>query len=177
MDLFEAIAKRHSYRGEFTDDPVPRRDLEHIVAAGLAAPSGCNAQTTTFVIVDDPGLLARIADMVDKPVVHSAKAVIVCIAEHRPVYHDMTFGVEDCSAAVENILLAVAALGYATVWIDGWLRIEDRAGKIGALLSVPPDLQVRVLLPVGVPAEQRGQPEKKPFAERAWFNRHGDEAT
>ena len=53
MDVFEAIAKRHSYRGPFRDRAVPRADLERIVQAGLQAPSGKNAQTTSFVIVDD----------------------------------------------------------------------------------------------------------------------------
>ncbi len=55
MDLFEAIEGRYSYRGAFTDAPVPREDLVRIVEAGLKAPSGCNAQTTTFVIAADPG--------------------------------------------------------------------------------------------------------------------------
>lgn len=173
MELFDAIARRHSYRGEFKDTPVPRADLRKIVQAGLQAPSGCNAQTTSFVIVDDASLLARIADIVGSPVVRGARALVVCVAEHRAVYKEMSFGVEDCAAAAENILLAVTALGYATVWIDGALRVEDRAQKIGQLLGVPSGLQVRVILPVGVPAEDRPQREKLPFETRAWFNRHG----
>ena len=39
MDLFEAVTKRHSYRGTFRVQPVPRSDLERIVQAGLQAPS------------------------------------------------------------------------------------------------------------------------------------------
>ncbi|MHC4951653.1 MAG: nitroreductase family protein, partial [Planctomycetota bacterium] len=54
MDLFEAIKKRHCYRGGFTDAAVSREDLTKIVQAGLEAPSGKNCQTTRFVIVDDP---------------------------------------------------------------------------------------------------------------------------
>jgi nitroreductase len=85
----------------------------------------------------------------------------------------VSFAVEDCSAAVENILLAITTLGYATVWIDGWLRGEGRAETVGALLGVPQDKVIRILLPIGVPAEKRSPAEKKPFAERAWFNRYG----
>ena len=170
MDVFEAIGKRHSYRGGFTEKSVSRQDLEAIVQAGLQAPSGCNAQTTSFVIVDDPGLRKSIADVVDNQVVHEAQAIIVCVADHRTVYRDMSFGVEDCSAAVENILLAITALGYATVWIDGALRSEDRAERIGALLGVPKDREVRIILPVGEPKEHWDQKEKLPFEERAWFN-------
>ena len=37
MDVFEAIARRYSYRGAFTDQPVPRDDLRKIVQAGIQA--------------------------------------------------------------------------------------------------------------------------------------------
>ena len=170
MDIFKAIAARHSYRGEFTDRPVPRSDLEKIVQAGMAAPSGCNAQTTTFVIVDDAAILSKLADLVPRPVMRGAKAVIVCIAEHRPVYKDKSFGIEDCSAATENMLLAITALGYATVWIDGVLREYNRARQVGDLLGVPPDRDVRIVLPIGVPKDHCRQREKQPFSTRAWFN-------
>ena len=59
------------------------------------------------------------------------------------------------------------------MWIDGWLRVEGRAEKIGKLLGLPEGKIIRVLLPVGVPAEVYKRPEKKPFEERAWFNRYG----
>lgn len=145
-----------------------------IVQCGIRAPSGCNAQTTSFVIVDDAGTVASIAGIVDKQVVREAKAVIVCVVEHRPVYKDSSFGVEDCAAAVENMLLAITALGYATVWIDGALREEGRAKQIAELLGVPSGLEVRVILPVGEPAAACVQREKKAFEERAWFNKWQD---
>jgi len=170
MDIFEAIAKRHSYRGAFLPQPVSKEDLQRIVQAGIQAPSGCNAQTTTFVIVDDPAVLARIYEVLGRATL--PPALIVCIAEPRAVFQDMHFALEDCSAATENILLAVTALGYATVWIDGMLRMNDVAEKIGEILDIPADRQVQIILPVGVPAEDCEQKEKLPFAERAWFNRY-----
>jgi nitroreductase len=74
------------------------------------------------------------------------------------------------------MLLAVTALGYATVWLDGVLRREDRAKRIARLLGVPDDREVRILLPIGVPVEQHAQKEKLPFDKRAWFNRYGSQA-
>jgi nitroreductase len=69
-------------------------------------------------------------------------------------------------------LLAITALGYATVWIDGAIR-GTIAAKIAEILSVPKDKEVRILLPLGVP-EKQGKPNtKKPFGQRAWFNRYG----
>jgi len=174
MDLFEAISKRYSYRGDFTDATIPRDDLEKIVQAGIQAPSACNQQVTSFVIVDDADLLTEIAQIVGRPVCKTAKAMIVCIADPRPVFKNMAFSVEDTSASVENILLAITALGYATVWLDGVLRADDVAERIGKLLGVPFNQSVRVLLPIGVPAVPGEQLEKLPFEKRAWFNRYGD---
>jgi nitroreductase len=173
MDLLDAIARRHSYRGGFTDAPVSREDLQMIVQAGIQAPSACNEQVASFVIVDDPHLLREIAEIVDKPVCRSAKAMIVCVVDPRPVYAGWSFAAEDCAAAVENMLLAVTALGYASVWLDGVLRSENRAQRIGRLLGVPAGKTIRILLPIGVPTEPGRQKEKLPFDQRAWFNRYG----
>lgn len=174
MDVFEAIEKRYSYRGAFTDQSVPREDLRKIVEAGLKAPSGCNAQTTTFVIVDEPTLLEEVRKVLTMRAVQDAKAVIACVMgkSPEPVYKGLSFEVEDCSAAVENVLLAVTALGYATVWIDGALRHEGGAERVNELLGVPEGRTVRIVLPVGVPAGEGPRKEKRPFEERAWFNRH-----
>ena len=49
MNVLEAISKRHSYRGKFKPDPIPRENLIKIMQAGLAEPSGCNKQTTSLM--------------------------------------------------------------------------------------------------------------------------------
>ncbi|HBO43160.1 MAG TPA: nitroreductase [Planctomycetaceae bacterium] len=173
MDLFEAIAKRHSYRGPFTDARVPRDDLRKIVQAGIQAPSACNEQVAQFVIVDDPKILKQIAQIVNRPVCETAPAMIVCLTDNRPVFKDIAFPAEDCAASVENMLLAITAMGYASVWLDGVLRIGDVASQIGRLLGVPDEFEIRILLPVGVAAELGTQREKLPFERRAWFDRYG----
>jgi len=177
MDLFEAVEKRFSYRGPFKDQPVPREDLRQIVQAGLLAPSGKNEQTTTFVIVDDPAMLAKIHQVhPGNKAMQTARAIIACVMDKRPaaIYEGISFQVEDCSAAVENMLLAVTALGYATVWLDGWLRAEGRADRVGQLLGVPENKVVRIVLPIGIPDDPNApRRQKKPFEERTWFNQYG----
>ena len=171
MDVFEAIARRHSYRGAFAPRAVPRADLERIVGAGIRAPSGYNGQSTSFVIVDDPAILPRLGEVTGSALIAGAPAAIVVVMDPDATpQKDFRFGVEDYAAAVENMLLAVTALGYATVWMDGLLRREGRAARVGALLGVPAAREVRVILPLGAPLEAGTQKEKKPFVERAWFN-------
>ena len=174
MDVFKAIEKRHSYRGAFKAKSVSRKDLQKIVTAGIQAPSGYNEQTTSFVVVDDSGIIGEIAEILGQPRVAEAPAVIiVCMDTSAADRREYFFGVEDYAASCENMLLAITSLGLAAVWIDGALRRDERAAKIGKLLGVSETYEVRVVLPLGDPEEQWPQKEKKPFEARAWFNRFG----
>jgi nitroreductase len=173
VDVFDAIAQRYSYRGSFTDQAVPREDLRKIVQAGLQAPSGCNEQTTSFLIVDDPNLLAEIAAIVNTPCCYTARAMILCVADSGPMLKRVSYHLEDCAAATENILLAVTALGYATVWLDGVLRFGNVGGRLNSLLEIPTRKTIQVVLPLGVAVAQGKRVGKLPFEKRAWFNRYG----
>ncbi len=175
MDLFEAIKKRKSYRGGFKNIVVTHDHLKMIVEAGLKAPSGCNKQTTEFVMVNDQKILEKIHKMSGAiKTLQQCKALIVCIIDKKPkpLFGNSSFQIEDCAAAVENMLLVITAKGYGTVWLDGWLRDKNRAKEIGKLLGVPKDKVVRVILPIGVPNEEYTQPRKKLFYQRAFFNKY-----
>ena len=170
MDFFETVKARYSYRGAYKDRQVPDADLRRIVQAGLDAPSGMNYRTTEFVIVTDKERLRRIAELVPNENVKTAPAVIVVLCSMEVGEKEAQFWIEDASAATQNVLLALTALGYVSCWIDGALRREGRAEKVAELLGVPKSRRVRIILPVGVPVRAGPRPEKKPFAERAWFN-------
>jgi len=170
MDFFDAVKARYSYRGRYKAQPVPDEHLRKIVQAGLDAPSGCNLQTTEFVIVTDPKKIKQLAGLVGRQNMASAPAVIVAVCDIEANVEGMRFWVEDCAAATENVLLAIAALGYASCWIDGALQREGRAEKAAALLGVPRSRIVRIVLPVGVPDEPGTRQAKKPFSERVWSN-------
>lgn len=173
MDIFEATKKRHSYRKDFEDKKIPKKDLIKIVQTGIDAPSGLNAQSTSFVIVDDDAIIEKMRGIIKNNAIKTAQAVIVVLASDKILSNGLNFYKEDYSAAVENMLLAITALGYATVWIDGALRRERKAERIAALLGVPDDLTVSVVLPLGVPKEAVSPKEKLPFEKRAWFNGYG----
>lgn len=177
MDFFDTVARRHCYRGPMDPAPIPRADLTRILEAGCAAPSGKNAQTTTFVVVDDPAVLARIRPLHAQAAWQQAPAMIACITDSAPaaVYHGFSFAVEDCAAAVQTMLLALTALGYASVWVDGAVRLEGRAQALAGILGLPEGKTVRIMLPVGRPLEPAAPPPKKAVGERAWYNAYGEE--
>ncbi|MDL2236796.1 nitroreductase family protein [Christensenellaceae bacterium OttesenSCG-928-K19] len=171
MDFFEVVKMRHSYRKAFKDVAIPKEEVEMILDAGLRAPTGGNQQGTSFVVVDDKVLIAELNKIFPHKGIASAPIVVVVLTSSIEAYPGKCFEVEDYAAAVENIMLAAFALGYASVWTDGETRDENRAKAVADLLNVPGDLCVRAMLPIGVPAEEGKQAARKPFAERVHFNR------
>lgn len=178
MELFDTVKNRCSYRGAYTSQSIPEKNLRKIVQAGLDAPSGRNMQTTRFIIFHDPTKLAQVkAVFAGQPFIVTAQAFIATVIDttsHAAPEYAYTFDVEDNAAAVENMLLAITALGYASVWLDGVLRSEGRAEKIGKIAGLPSSKIVRVLLPIGVPAEGFSRNEKLSFERRAWFDTWGE---
>ena len=169
------IAARHSYRGAFSDEKVPRDDLEIIARAGINAPSGCNKQTTELVVVDDPDMLDRIKSLIDPPVAQTAPAMIVVLSRRINAYRDKCFATQDYSAAIENMLLAIVELGYQSCWYEGHITDDDRiCDRIAGALGVPEGYDVVCILPVGKALDDFHAPSKKSFAERVRFNRFGD---
>ena len=171
MTVSEAILGRTSYRGEFLQNAVPVQDLEKIMRAGLAAPSGCNKQTTSLIAVDDPALLEKLYKVIEPTVKATAPAMICVLTQRIIAYRDRCYSVQDYSAAIENMLLMAMELGYQSCWYEGHVTDTDAIGrKMADILGVPEDYELICYLPIGVAARPLTYREKKPFAERAWFN-------
>lgn len=176
MNTLDAIAARKSYRGKYLPTAVPEEHLKAIVEAGYHAPSGCNKQTTAFIAVDDPELMAKLHAVIDPPIGETAPAMICVLTRRIIAYRDRTFFIQDYAAAIQNMLLAIVALGYQSCWYEGHITDVDRIGdKMARILGVPEDYELVCLLPVGVAADPVTGPKKKSFSERAWFNGFGKE--
>ncbi len=171
MNTFDAINKRRSYRGKFKSTPVPREDLVRIMEAGLSAPSGCNKQTTSLIAVDDREVLERLHAAISPPVGETAPAAICVLTQRVNAYRDRCFAIQDYSAAIENMLLAIVDLGYQSCWYEGHITDNDRIGeKMAGILGVPDSYDLVCFLPIGIAEDAPSEPKKKAFEERAWFN-------
>jgi len=177
MDIIECIQKRYSYRGYYKNTPVPREDLEKILKAGLSAPSGCNKQTTSLIGLDDNKILGSIISLVNKNGFggKNAPAGICVLTKKIPGYASVFFNVQDYSAAIENMLIAITALGYASCWIEGQVtENSETQEQIAKLLKLPKGYIVVAFLPIGVPEKEGKRPLYKAFSERAWYNIYGN---
>lgn len=171
MNVFDAIHSRHSYRGKYKNTPVPREDLIKIMEAGLAAPSGCNKQTTSLIAIDDPEVMKKLHKVIDPPVGVTAPAAICVLTRRIPAYRDKCFAVQDYSAAIQNMLLAIVDLGYQSCWYEGHITDDDRiCDRMAEILHVPDEYDLVCFMPVGIPEDSPVPVKKKTFEERAWFN-------
>lgn len=174
MSAIDIIGQRHSYRGKYKSVPVPREDLITIMKAGLDAPSGCNKQTTSLIAVDDKDVLQKLHKVINPPVGETAPAMICVLTRRINAYRDKCFAVQDYSAAIENMLLAIVELGYQSCWYEGHITDEDKIGyQMAQILGVPDEYELVCFLPVGIAETEPSVPKKLAFEERAWFNGFG----
>ena len=176
MNTLEVINSRHSYRGKYKNTPIPREDLVRIMEAGLSAPSGCNKQTTSLIAVDDPEILNHLHAVIQPPVGETAPAAICVLTQRVNAYRDKCFAIQDYSAAIENMLLAIVDLGYQSCWYEGHITDDDMIGeKMAKILGVPDSYDLVCFLPIGIAEDVPQEPKKKPFEERAWLNAYQGE--
>ncbi|WP_029460894.1 nitroreductase family protein [Solidesulfovibrio alcoholivorans] len=153
MELLEAIHTRRSIRA-FTDAPVSGEDLDTVLRAAMAAPSAGNAQPWHFVVITDRAVLDAIPDIhAHAAMVRQAPLAIAVVAElAQEKYPGFGYWTLDCSAAVENLLLAARGLGLGTVWCGIYPRPERMEG-LARLLALPEGVKAHALVVMGHPAQ------------------------
>ena len=146
MEFKELIAKRRSVR-KFTDREVPREVVDRILAEALSAPSARNTRTTRFLVVDDPALVARMADMRDYGSAFMKGAPLAIVVLGDTTKSDLWR--ENAAISATILQLACVDEGLASCWvhIDGRPRRKDEpggetaAGYLRSFLPIPADCQ------------------------------------
>lgn len=164
MDLFEAIEKRASVRA-YDAAEVPDEDLLKIADAGRRAPSGGNRQPLQFIAITKAETLKALERV--QVAFATASAAIGIVADPQA----SRWWLEDASAAAENMLLAITALGYASVWVEGTLIKEEDFAR--ELLGVPDSKRLIILLPIGKAPQDTPQADRKPLQDILWRETYG----
>lgn len=143
MDMMEALLTRRSIR-RYTGEPISEEELKLLLEAGFSAPSAHNRQPWHFIVVRNPKTLEDIASQhpYAKMLPQAGCGIVVCGDRNKE--KEVGFLIEDCSAAIENILLAAHGLGLGAVWC-GLYPVPERAEAVASLLNIPSDI-----IPVGL---------------------------
>ena len=149
MKVQKAILTRRSIR-QFTDEVVTPKQLEKLLRAAMAAPSAGNQQPWRFVVVRDNDVRQRlaVATQYASPVGRAPVGIVV-LADTSENKHP-GFWVQDCSAAVENLLLAAHAMGLGGVWI-GVHPNEDRELAVRQIVEAPEGFAALCMIAIGHP--------------------------
>lgn len=149
-ELLEFILRRKSVR-LYASKKIERETLEQLCRAALAAPSARNQQLRELVVVTERGMLDTLhAVLPNAPMLKDAPAaIIVCgvLDNEWSVYWQ-----QDCSASVENMLLAAEALELGACWCGLYPR-EERAAEVAKILGVPANLMPMALISLGYPLD------------------------
>jgi nitroreductase len=155
LDVLEAILTRRSIR-KFTGQQVLGQDIETLLKAGSQAPSAHNRQPWHFVVIRNKETLEKIAAFhpYGKMLPRAGCGITVC--GDSKVQAETGFLVADCSAAIQNILLAAHGIGLGAVWC-GLYPMEELTKPISQLLSLPGGI-----IPVGIVAVGNKDEQKEP---------------
>jgi len=148
------IFTRRSIR-QYTGAPVSDALVHDLLEAAMAAPSAVAKDPWEFVIVRDQPMRARIAAGLPNGAMlaEAALGIVVCGDLDRAHDHQLSYMLQDCSAAIENLLLAANALGLGACWLGVHPR-PDRVEHIRTLFGVPNHVIPVAVMSIGWPAEQ-----------------------
>lgn len=166
MDTIEAILTRRSIR-KYTKQPVSDEVVKELLNAAMYTPSAYNRQPWCFVVISDSKILNEIpryhpyAQMLKEAPV----AIMVCLDSDLQMGN---YGVQDCSAVTQTILLAAHAKGLGAVWL-GLHLTKSKITAIKNILNLPERIIPVTLISIGYPAEQHPQPDRY-RADRVHYN-------
>jgi len=153
-EVIDFIFQRRSIRN-YSDQTVEPEKIELLLKAAMAAPSAANSQPWEFVVVTENEIMDRLRERLLFGRYNAPVAIAVCgspkVASNPA---GKKFWIQDCSAAIENILIAAVGLGLGTVWI-GVYPIEPTERSVRQVLNIPEDVTPLGIIYVGYPAETK----------------------
>ncbi len=154
MDVRSCILKRRSIR-KFKKDEVTNEIIQDLLECAMAAPSACNKQPWEFFVIKNPELLEKVKHIGRYSNFNSPCVIVVCGNRDRTLSkRENDFFIQDCSAAIENILLRATSLGLGTVWC-GIMPMEITYKKAKEVLELPENIEPLGMIHIGFPDEEK----------------------
>ncbi len=159
MDTLEAIFTRRSIR-KFKSTSLNQEQTETLLKAAMFAPSAGNGQPWEFVVITSQEGRDKVAQI--HPYAQMAKTaplcILVCGDTQKSKYAEM-FWQQDCSAAVQNILLAAHAMGLGSVW-TGIYPVQERVSEFTTAFNLPQNVYPLGCIVIGYPDQELPKAER-----------------
>jgi nitroreductase len=167
---FGFIYGRRSIRvyaaGEISDAAV-----QQLLQAAMAAPSAAGKDPWRFVVIRNRETLARLAAALPngQMLATAALGVAVCGELEKAHGQELSYLLQDCSAAIENILLGAHILGLGACWLGVHPR-EQRMKSVKEILGLPSGVVPVSCIAIGHPGE-RPEPRTRFNADYVHYER------
>jgi nitroreductase len=134
---------------------IKEDDVTLLLQAAMAAPSAMTKDPWRFIVIRQPHKLAELAAILPggKMLSTAALALVVCGDLDVAFERQLSFLLQDCSAAIENTLLAAHGLGLGACWV-GLHPAPDSIREVSKLLALPGSIIPIAAIAVGQPGEQ-----------------------
>jgi nitroreductase len=159
--MLDVIKSRRSVR-RFTKQAVDEKLVQEIIEAGTCAPSGLNNQPWKFVVVRSPAVKDKLAELTHYRTIIQEAPLCIAVFLDIALSYDRTKDVQAIGACMQNMLLAIHALGLGGVWLGEILKNSEKAKQ---LLGVSPALEFMAVVALGFPDEKNITAERKKLDE------------
>lgn len=151
--LLRLIESRRSIR-EYRPGPVSDESVQRLLAAAMSAPSAVAKDPWRFVVVRLQGTRDALADVLPNGQMLRSAPVGIVVCGDLDAAHDrqLSYLLQDCAAAIENLLLAATALGLGSCWLGIHPR-EARVAAVSRILGLPPNIIPVSAVSIGWPGE------------------------
>jgi nitroreductase len=149
------IFGRRSIR-QYDGTPIPDAVVGDLLAAAMAAPSACAKDPWRFVVMRDRARLQEIAEALPNGRMLASAPLGIAVCGDLDAAHagELSYLLQDCSAAIENLLLAAHALGLGACWLGVHPR-QPRIEALTRILGLPERIVPVSCIALGYPAESK----------------------
>jgi len=165
-ELLNFLISRRSIR-KFKPNPVPDELILKILDVARYAPSARNSQPWIFIVVKDPEIKKKLANIHiwAKPLENAPLGIVIaCNTELSPESYQV-----DCANATMQVMLAAHALGLGTVWLQTLRNINE----IQEIVGLPKNYVPVAMLALGYPDERPSPKKRKELKEIVYLNKYG----
>ncbi len=166
--MLDVIYKRRSIR-KYQNKPVEKEKITEVLRCAMHAPSAMNKQPWEFVVCDKREVLDEIQKI--HPYSQMLKTAPCCIVVAGNLITQYAEGsyIQDCAAAVENLLLGATSVGLGTCWL-GIYPDKQRQEAFRELFNMPKDMMPFCAIAIGYPDEEKYSPDRFD-SKKVHFNR------
>jgi nitroreductase len=140
----------------YTPGEVDEAVVQKLLAGAMAAPSASGKNPWHFVVVRNRQTLLRMSEALPygEMLTTAALGIVVCGDLEVAHDHQLSYLLQDCSAAIENLLLCAHILGLGACWLGVHPRAE-RMNRIREIFSLPTSVIPVACISLGHPGESK----------------------